>query len=70
MANSNSPKQKPTGRRPLPLLDFVVKSLRHHRVRQHEERLIAGSGWRDSGFVFTTRIGTPVDPANLLDDLS
>jgi integrase len=55
-------------RRPLPLLDFVVKSLRHHRVRQHEERLIAGSGWRDSGFVFTTRIGTPVDPANLLDD--
>jgi integrase len=55
-------------RRPLPLLDFVTKSLRHHRTRQLEERLIAGSGWHDSGFAFTTRIGTPIDPANLLDD--
>jgi len=55
-------------RRPLPLLDFVTKALRHQRTRQLEERLIAGSRWQDSGFVFTTRIGSPIDPANLLDD--
>jgi integrase len=44
------------------------EALRLHRARQSQERLIAGSGWRDTGFVFTTRIDTPVDPANLLDD--
>jgi len=54
-------------RRSLPLLEFVAKALRFHRVRQHQERLVAGSRWQDMGFVFTTRIGTPVDPANLLD---
>jgi integrase len=57
-----------TSRRQLPILDFVAKALRLHRARQSQERLIAGSGWQDTGFVFTTRIGTPVDPANLLDD--
>jgi integrase len=55
-------------RRQLPLLDFVAKSLRLQRARQSQERLVAGAGWHDSGFVFTTRIGTPVDPANLLDN--
>ncbi len=55
-------------RRTLPLLDFVAKALRTHRTRQLQERLMAGSAWHDTGFVFTTRIGTPVDPANLLDD--
>ena len=31
-------------------------------------RLLVGPEWRDTGFVFTSGIGTPVDPANLLDD--
>jgi integrase len=43
----------------------VVESLRTHRVRQLEERLVAGEGWTDSGLVFTTGIGTPIDPTNL-----
>ena len=55
-------------RRQLPLLDFVAKTLRSHRARQLQERLVAGATWQDAGYVFTTRIGTPVDPANLLDD--
>jgi integrase len=55
-------------RRQLPILEFVDKALRLRRVRQAQERLAAGSDWRDLGFVFTTKIGTPVDPANLLDD--
>ena len=57
-------------RRPLPLLDFVARALRAHRTRQLQERLVAGSAWHDTGLVFTTRIGTPVDPANLLDDFN
>jgi len=55
-------------RRQLPILEFVAKALRLHRMRQIEARLLAGPKWRDMGFVFTTGIGTPIDPANLLDD--
>jgi integrase len=55
-------------RRPLPLLDFVAKALRLYRARQLERRLVAGSRWQEQGYVFTTGIGTPIDPANLLDD--
>ncbi len=55
-------------RRQLPMLEFVAKAIRVQRTRQIEARLLAGPEWQDSGFVFTTGIGTPVDPANLLDD--
>ena len=55
-------------RRQLPVLEFVAKALRLHRMRQFEARLLVGPEWRDTGFVFTSGIGTPVDPANLLDD--
>ena len=44
----------------LPL--FAVTALRKHRLRQNEERLLAGSKWRDSGHIFTTTIGTALDP--------
>jgi len=53
-------------RRTLPLPDSVVQSLRSHRVRQKEERLKAGERWHEAGFVFTTPIGTPLDPRNVL----
>jgi integrase len=43
----------------------VVGALRAHRVRQLEERLVAGRAWVELGLVFTTSVGTPVDPANL-----
>jgi integrase len=29
------------------------------------ERLKVGSAWRTTGLVFTTEVGTPIDPANL-----
>jgi integrase len=34
-------------------------------VRQVEERLAAGSAWVDLDLVFTTTIGTPINPSNL-----
>lgn len=43
----------------------VVSALRAHRREQLKCRLALGSGWTDSGLVFTTAIGTPVNPANL-----
>ncbi|MFF8267730.1 tyrosine-type recombinase/integrase [Streptomyces sp. NPDC016562] len=39
--------------------------LKEHKERQHKERATAGPGWRDSGLVFTTPTGQPLDPANL-----
>jgi integrase len=53
-------------RRTLPLPESVIQSLRSHRVRQKEERLKAGEHWQEGGFVFTTTIGTPLDPRNVL----
>jgi integrase len=49
-------------------IDFpapLVAALKAHRVRQLEERLAAGSRWQDGGFVFTSGVGTPIEPRNL-----
>jgi integrase len=53
-------------RRTVPLSVAVVAMLRKHKAAQAGERLRAGSQWRDSGLVFTTEFGGPVDPRNLL----
>ena len=53
-------------RRTVPLSPAVVALLRKHKVSQSEERLRAGDQWQDSGLVFTTEFGGPVDPRNLL----
>lgn len=52
-------------RRRLHLPAPLVDDLRAHRERQTAERLMLGSEWRDEhGLVFTTPLGTPVDPRN------
>lgn len=53
-------------RRTVPLSPAVVELIRKHKVTQAAERLRAGNQWRDSGLVFTTELGGPVDPRNLL----
>ena len=52
-------------RRTITLPDVVATALRKHRTRQLEERLVAGSRWRESGLVFTTPIGTTIDTHSL-----
>ncbi|TWG03618.1 site-specific recombinase XerD [Streptomyces brevispora] len=42
-----------------------VHSLRGHQERQEGERNTAGVAWRESGLVFTTPTGGPLDPANM-----
>jgi integrase len=42
-----------------------VHSLKSRRERQEEERKVAGAGWKDSGLIFTTPAGGPLDPANM-----
>lgn len=52
-------------RRTLHLPRPVVDVLRAHRRRQAGERLARGEAWRDDeGLVFTTPLGTPVEPRN------
>lgn len=44
----------------------VVRALREHRALQERERLEAGQAWANKwDLVFTTKLGTPIDPQNL-----
>jgi integrase len=52
-------------RRSFKALPVTITALKSHRARQAEEHLKAGAAWTDTGLVFTTEIGTPIDPANL-----
>jgi integrase len=52
-------------RRVLKIPSPVIDALQAHRVRQKEEQLRAGPSWMNSGLVFTTEVGTPIDPTNL-----
>jgi integrase len=52
--------------RTVALPEVCAKALREHRRRQLEERLAAGSRWQDSGHVFTTPFGGPIDPDTLV----
>lgn len=53
-------------RRTLPLSPAMVALLRTQKAKQAAERLRAGNQWTDSGLVFTTELGTAVDPRNIL----
>src|SRR5262249_505896 len=48
-------------KRKLDLPDCVVAALRRHLARREQERLLAGSAWKESGRLFTTTIGTALD---------
>lgn len=51
-------------RRTVPLPAFVVQVLTDHRDRQVEEK--AGARyWQDTPYVFTSRVGTPLEPRTL-----
>jgi len=51
--------------RTLPIVDLAREVLDEQRARQEQQRATAGDGWIDTGFVFTTRTGRPIDPHNL-----
>jgi integrase len=52
-------------RRMIRMPAVVVAALKAHRTRQLEDRLAAGGVWNDSGFVFTSPIGTALEPRNV-----
>jgi integrase len=52
-------------RRTLDMPALVLDALKSHRERQEVERLDADANWIETGLVFTTIVGTPIDPSNL-----
>jgi integrase len=59
-----TPKTK-SSERTVPLVGVCLDALREHGERQRFEQKAAGAEWRDTGFVFTTKTGTPIEPDNL-----
>jgi integrase len=53
-----------TSEAPLPLPDLCVTALKLRRQRQDANRARADGAWIDTGLVFTTRHGTPIEPRN------
>ena len=49
----------------IPLPSPLVNVLKAHRKRQLAERFEAGKEWQDSGLVFTTKLGGPIEPRNV-----
>jgi integrase len=60
--------KSPKSWRRLQLPATRVSALVCHKTDQELERKWAGTHWQESGYVFTTRRGTPVDPRDLLRD--
>jgi integrase len=54
------------GRRSVVLGRELLARLGEHRKRQMEYRLIAGARWQESGLIFPSTIGTPMDARDLL----
>jgi len=54
--------------RVIPLEPFCVAALKRHRAQQALERAAAGEDWRETGYVFTSGIGTPLIDRNVLRD--
>ena len=59
---------RPKGKKikPLRLPATVLDSLERHRLKQAEERRLAGSAWKgDGNYVFTSTVGTPLEQRRL-----
>jgi integrase len=52
-------------RRTVAMPTVVIDALLHHKAGQSQERLLAGTRWRETGLVFTSTIGTPIEVGNL-----
>jgi integrase len=54
----------PKSRRTLILTPEILARLREHRARQLQVKIAAGELWQEHGLVFTSEVGTPIDPDN------
>ncbi|WP_328294389.1 site-specific integrase [Kineococcus sp. NBC_00420] len=55
-------------RRTLALPQRCIDALRAQRVQQESDRVIAGARWVETGLVFSSRVGTSLDPSHVRRD--
>jgi integrase len=55
------------GRRQVNLTPRTVQALKAHRKRQLEEKMRLAGAYEDHGLIFSTTVGTPVNPENLVN---
>ncbi|AFQ46419.1 tyrosine-type recombinase/integrase [Desulfosporosinus meridiei] len=60
----STPKTKKSKRK-IPLLPEVIKQIIKFQATQRQERLFFGPKYRDCGLLFTSEVGTPIEPRNL-----
>jgi integrase len=53
-----------TSRRHITLPQVALAALKAHRLRQLEEQEFLGESWPNTGLVFTSERGTPLEPRN------
>ena len=63
------PTKTDTSDRRIPLSPPCIKVLKDHLHYQQAERDRAADRWKDSGYVFTTSIGTPLDPQHVTQNI-
>ena len=64
-ASHIGPPKTKSARRTITVQVEVLDALKGHRRAQNERRLAAGPVWQDYDLVFSTGIGTPINPGNL-----
>ena len=64
------PVKSEKSRRIVELPAACVTALGAHKELQDQERLLAGSRWKETGYVFTSRIGTPIDDRKILKEFN
>jgi integrase len=60
------PVKTKAGSRDLPLIGLARHALTARKKQQAADRMKLGSAWTDTGLVFTTRTGRPIEPRNLV----
>ena len=62
------PPKSNSSRRTVELPASCTTALKAHQERQQQERALAGAGWVETGYVFTSTKGTPIDDRKILKD--
>jgi integrase len=58
--------QQVSGNRAISLPSVAVSALAAHLMRREDERRWAGSDWNETGYLFTTKNGTPIDARHVI----
>jgi len=54
----------PKSRRTIPLSNEVMATLKSHKAKQSQDKLLAGTAYENADLVFCNALGKPIDPRN------